>query len=77
MSADQIQLIASKKLKVVLDNIKSLKIQGATDVAIEGVTAFAQYAEDVAATFSNREDLLVHLIQQATQVRNVRVTENI
>ena len=75
MSTDQTMSNASKKLKVVLDDIKSLKIQGASDVAIEGVAAFAQYAAEVSPTFSNRDDLLSHLHQQATFVRKVRVTE--
>ncbi len=73
MSADQTLTSAYRKLKVVLDDIKSLKIQGASNVAIQGVAAFAQYAADVAPVFPDQEDLLTHLREQAVEIRNIRV----
>lgn len=75
MSADQTLISAYQKLKVVLDDIRNLDIQGATNVAIEGVSAFAQYVIEVAPIFPDQEDLLTHLAEISNEVRYVRVTE--
>ncbi|MHA2366585.1 MAG: translation initiation factor eIF-2B [Candidatus Hodarchaeales archaeon] len=75
MSADQTLASAYQKLKIILDDIKSLKIQGASNVAIEGVNAFAQYAADVAPLFPDQEDFLTHLQERSAEVRYIRVTE--
>lgn len=66
---------AYKELKVVLDDIKSLKIQGATNVAIEGITAFAKYASDISKEFEEKRKLLEHLENRSHEVKYIRVTE--
>ena len=64
-----------KKLRTVLDDVKSLKIQGATDVAIEGISAFAKYAFEISKQFKDQEHLLEHLFYRSQEVKYIRVTE--
>ena len=75
MTRNSIDNIYSNTLKPVLTEIKSLSIQGATNVALEGVKAFSIYAHDVYSAFSNESDYLDHLIMRAQEVKNVRITE--
>ncbi len=61
-----------KQLRQTMEDIKSLKIQGATNVAIFGVEAFAKHAETVPL----KEDALInHLESLADELSVVRVTE--
>ena len=55
-----------------MDDIKSLKIQGATNVAIYGVEAFAKHAETVPLKDNK---LFNHLNSVVDKLSNVRVTE--
>ena len=48
-----------KQLRQTMDDIKTLKIQGATNVAIFGVEAFAKHAESVPL---KDEELLLDLM---------------
>ena len=64
-----------KKLKSVLDDVKSLKIQGATNVAIEGITAFAKYAFEISKNFKDESAFLEHLSNRSNEVKYIRVTE--
>ena len=66
---------AYNSLKIVLDNIRSLKIQGATNVALQGVQAFAQYINDVAKQFSTCDELIHHLNEKILEIKTVRITE--
>jgi ribose 1,5-bisphosphate isomerase len=66
---------AYKNLKAVLVDIKSLKIQGATNVAIEGITAFAKYAFDISKEFEDEEKFFDHLSNRSREVKYIRVTE--
>jgi ribose 1,5-bisphosphate isomerase len=61
-----------RELKTTMRNIKNLTIQGATNVAIFGVQAFAKHAKTV--PLKNRE-LFKHLETVVDQLSNVRVTE--
>lgn len=61
-----------KALKDTMEKIKNLSIQGATNVAIYGVRAFAQHAGTV--TLEGKE-LFAHLELVVQQLSNVRVTE--
>ena len=61
-----------KELRRTMDDIRSLTIQGATNVAIYGVSAFAKHAETVPL---KEEDLLSHLEVLSDELSNVRVTE--
>ena len=60
------------QLRKVMDDIKTLRIQGATNVAIFGVNAFAKHAETV--PFEDKV-LLEHLESLADELSLVRVTE--
>ncbi|MFW9928462.1 MAG: translation initiation factor eIF-2B [Candidatus Thorarchaeota archaeon] len=64
-----------KELKKVLDEIKSLSIQGATNVAIEGVTAFAKYANEIYPLFKTQNSFYSHLHSRAEEVKQIRITE--
>ena len=75
MSENSIQKIYDKNLKPVLSDIKSLKIQGATNVALEGVKAFSIYSEEVYSSFKSDSEYLEHLNIRAQEVRHVRITE--
>lgn len=66
---------AYNNLKTVLENIRSLKIQGATNVALQGVQAFAQYINDVAKQFPIYEELINHLYEKIMEIKAVRITE--
>jgi ribose 1,5-bisphosphate isomerase len=55
-----------------MDDIKTLKIQGATNVAIFGVEAFAKHAETVPL---KDEELITHLESLVEELSFVRVTE--
>lgn len=46
-----------EKLKAVAEDIRSLKIQGATNVAIEGVKAFSQYINQLPTSLGKEEFL--------------------
>ena len=61
-----------RELKVVMNKIKDLTIQGATNVAIFGVRAFAQHAETVPL---KGQELREHLEVVVDQLSSVRVTE--
>ena len=61
-----------KQLRRTMDDIKTLKIQGATNVAIYGVEAFAKHAETVPV---EDDDLLAHLEPLVEEISFVRVTE--
>jgi eIF-2B alpha/beta/delta-like uncharacterized protein len=61
-----------KELRRTMDDIRSLKIQGATNVAIYGVNAFAKHAETVPL---KDEALFNHLETLSDELSNVRVTE--
>ncbi len=61
-----------KQLRRTMDDIKTLKIQGATNVAIYGVKAFAKHAETVPV---KDDDLLAHLEPLVEEISFVRVTE--
>lgn len=67
--------IYENHLRPVLDEIKSLKIQGATNVALEGVKAFSIYSQEVEPAFSNTQDFLEHLHEISQEIKNVRITE--
>jgi eIF-2B alpha/beta/delta-like uncharacterized protein len=59
-------------LRQTMDDIKSLKIQGATNVAIYGVKAFAKHAETVPL---KDKSLFDHLESVVDELSSVRVTE--
>lgn len=61
-----------KQLRQTMDDIKTLKIQGATNVAIFGVEAFAKHAESVPL---KDEELFIHLESLVEELSFVRVTE--
>jgi len=61
-----------KELRQTMDDIKSLKIQGATNVAIYGVEAFAKHAETVPL---KNNKLFNHLNSVVDELSSVRVTE--
>jgi ribose 1,5-bisphosphate isomerase len=61
-----------KQLRQTMEDIKSLKIQGATNVAIFGVEAFAKHAETVPL---NEKALVNHLESLVEELSLVRVTE--
>lgn len=61
-----------KELRRTMDDIKSLTIQGATNVAIFGVKAFAKHAETVPL---KDEELFTHLEALSDDLSSVRVTE--
>lgn len=61
-----------KQLRQTMDDIRTLKIQGATNVAIFGVEAFAKHAESVPL---KDEGLLTHLESLVEELSFVRVTE--
>ena len=75
MSSIKIQKSYDKCLKPVLYEIKNLNIQGATNVALEGVKAFSLYAEEVHSSFNNESDYLNHLNERSHEVKSVRITE--
>ena len=75
MSDDTIKTVYDKNLKPILDNIKSLDIQGATNVAIEGIQAFSIYAQEVFSSFDNNSKYLEHLHNRSQEVKSVRITE--
>lgn len=75
MSSSDATQQAYARLKTVLDDIKALKIQGATNVALEGVSSFAHYAVEVAPSFSNHKRFMDHLRERAHEVKTVRITE--
>ena len=56
----------------IMDDIKHLRIQGATSVAIQGVRAFARHAQTVNL---HDEGLMKHLKEVVNALSNVRVTE--
>ena len=61
-----------KALRKTMVDIKSLKIQGASNVAIFGVKAFAKHAETVPL---KNEDFFTHLESVVDELSSVRVTE--
>jgi ribose 1,5-bisphosphate isomerase len=61
-----------RELKETMHKIKNLSIQGATNVAIFGVTAFAKHASTIPLT---GQELLNHLKSVVNELSNVRVTE--
>lgn len=61
-----------KELQVVMDRIKSLQIQGATEVAVQGVRAFGKYAESLKGS---KEDVCDHLLKIRREMSNLRATE--
>ncbi|HKZ42920.1 MAG TPA: translation initiation factor eIF-2B, partial [Candidatus Hodarchaeales archaeon] len=63
------------ELKAVLDDIRALNIQGATNVAIAGVEAFAHYAYDVSTLFSDKTAFFHHLDERSEEIKSVRITE--
>ena len=65
----------NKILQEVLNDIKSLKIQGATNVAIEGVKSFSKYAYNTSKEFRDYDAFLKHIIEKSIEVKNIRVTE--
>lgn len=67
--------VYDKDLKPILEEIKNLKIQGATNVALEGVQAFSKYSHDVYPLFSSDSDFFNHLVERAQEIKNVRITE--
>lgn len=75
MTETVINTMYDQHLKPVLEEIKSLKIQGATNVAIEGVQAFSIYAQDVFSAFKNNDEYLKHLYSRSKEVKQVRITE--
>ncbi len=75
MTENSIKSVYDHNLKPVLDEIKSLNIQGATNVAIEGVQAFSIYAQEVFSSFNNNTDYINHLYDRSKEVKNVRITE--
>ncbi len=72
MNADFPETTEYKELCQTMDDIKSLKIQGATNVAIYGVEAFAKHAETVSL---KENKLFNHLNSVVDELSNVRVTE--
>ncbi|MFW9990514.1 MAG: translation initiation factor eIF-2B [Candidatus Odinarchaeota archaeon] len=64
-----------KKLNTVLNDIKALKIQGATAVAQEAVDAYAHYAEAISRKIDDRDKLIEHLFEMRLKVEDVRATE--
>jgi len=64
-----------RKLNKVLDDIQSLKIQGAAAVAIEAVNAYSDYAHAVSFKTKDREKLIQHLHQIREKVEAIRATE--
>ena len=75
MTNDLIKTVYDKTLKPVLDEIKSLNIQGATNVALEGVQAFSIYSQEVHSSFTNETEYINHLHERAQEVKSVRITE--
>ncbi len=61
-----------RELKTTMKKIKNLTIQGATNVAIFGVQAFAKHAKTVPL---KGDDLFKHLEAVVDQLSSVRVTE--
>ena len=61
VSANLIQALYDENLRPVLSAIKRLEIQGATNVALEGIKAFSVYASKVYSAFSNDSDYVNHL----------------
>ncbi|MFX0172167.1 MAG: translation initiation factor eIF-2B [Candidatus Hodarchaeota archaeon] len=61
-----------RELKTTMANIKNLTIQGATNVAIFGVRAFAKHAQTVPL---KNQELQKHLENVFNHLSNVRVTE--
>lgn len=61
-----------RELKITMKDIQNLTIQGATNVAIFGVRAFAKHAQTVPL---KKQELQEHLESVFTQLSNVRVTE--
>lgn len=75
MVDNSIKSVFDSILKPVLDDIKSLKIQGATNVALEGVKAFSQYANEIFPFFKTENDYSNHLLEKAQEVKSIRITE--
>lgn len=63
---------AYKELKIVLEDIKALKIQGATAVAVNGVKAFAKY---ISKLNPDKEKFVDHLKEIQHEIGYIRATE--
>lgn len=63
---------AYKELRVILDDIKALKIQGATAVAVSGVKAFANY---ISQLNPDMENFIDHLKEIKHEIGYIRTTE--
>lgn len=72
MKADFPETPEFRELKTTMKNIKNLTIQGATNVAIFGVRAFAKHAQTVPL---KDKELFTHLEKVFETLSNVRVTE--
>ncbi len=72
MNAEFPKTTEYEELRKTMDDIKSLKIQGATNVAIYGVGAFAKHAETVPL---KDKKLYEHLESVVDELSSVRVTE--
>ncbi len=72
MNTDFPETTEYKELRQTMADIKSLKIQGATNVAIYGVEAFAKHAETVPL---KDKKLFNHLNSVVDELSSVRVTE--
>ncbi len=68
-------LLAKRRLLATIENIREIRIQGATNVALEGVKAFRDYLEAHVASDNDLHDSWDEIVSLARTLATIRSTE--